>query len=542
MSGLPTSIDDTYGRRRFIKQVAGLCGMPALSALHTSCGNHKHRISGSIIGANATTGHMLRSGNFPAATARWQTDVLIIGGGITGLSAKRWLNKNGSPGVMMLEMDNRVGGNSVSDVNAVSAYPWGAHYLPIPDVADTDLIAFLQEAGVIQSFDHDGLPFYNDYYLCHDPEERLYINGYWQEGLVPHVGITSEDRKQIADFFKEVEALKTAKGNDGKPCFSIPLDTSSTDEQYRSLDGIPFAQYLEGKGYSSPYLLWYLEYCCKDDYGATLAQTSAWAGLHYFASRRGKAANAASSAVLTWPEGNAFLAKALTAGNEENIKTGILAYKLIPTNTGVDVLCYDTHSKTSILISAKRALVATPQFITSRLSDRPGGNPAPSYSPWVVANVTFKNLPHTKGFPLCWDNVIYGQESVGYVYANHQELRKKTEGVITCYRPITTPDTATARAILHRSSYKELQERVISDLSFAHPGIAQFITNIDIWVWGHGMILPAPGYIWGPERQKAMQPIDDKIFFAHSDLSGISIFEEAFYQGITAARKISATL
>src|SRR5262249_51358958 len=29
----------------------------------------------------------------------------------------------------------------------------------------------------------------------------------------------------------------------------------------------------------------YIEYACRDDYGALAAQTSAWAGIHYFASR-----------------------------------------------------------------------------------------------------------------------------------------------------------------------------------------------------------------------------------------------------------------
>jgi len=54
-----------------------------------------------------------------------------------------------------------------------------------------------------------------------------------------------------------------------------------------------------------------LNYCCKDDYGSTLENTSAYAGLHYFCARRAKAANAESSAVLTWPEGNSFLVNKL---------------------------------------------------------------------------------------------------------------------------------------------------------------------------------------------------------------------------------------
>ena len=52
------------------------------------------------------------------------------------------------------------------------------------------------------------------------------------------------------------------------------------------------------------------------------------------------------------------------------------------------------------------------------------------------------------------------------------------------------------------------------------------------------MISPAPGFIFGEAKQKAKQNIDRKIYFAHTDLSGISIFEEAFHQGINAVNQL----
>lgn len=55
------------------------------------------------------------------------------------------------------------------------------------------------------------------------------------------------------------------------------------------------------------------------------------------------------------------------------------------------------------------------------------------------------------------------------------------------------------------------------------------------------MVAPTPGLLWGPGRAAAQQPVRSRIFFAHTDFSGISIFEEAFYQGIRAAREIVGT-
>jgi hypothetical protein len=60
------------------------------------------------------------------------------------------------------------------------------------------------------------------------------------------------------------------------------------------------------------------------------------------------------------------------------------------------------------------------------------------------------------------------------------------------------------------------------------------VNNIDIMRWGHAMIRPTPGFIWGEHRVPLTRPVGN-IHFAHSDLSGFSIFEEAQYRGVVAA-------
>ncbi len=51
------------------------------------------------------------------------------------------------------------------------------------------------------------------------------------------------------------------------------------------------------------------------------------------------------------------------------------------------------------------------------------------------------------------------------------------------------------------------------------------------------MIGPFPGLIWGGQREKLSVSYSN-LHFAHSDLSGISIFEEALTRGYNAANKI----
>ena len=69
--------------------------------------------------------------------------------------------------------------------------------------------------------------------------------------------------------------------------------------------------------FDSPSLRWYINYACRDDYGALAKDTSAWAGIHYFASR-----DPEEKGPLTWPEGNGWIAQHLIKKLSRYIRTG----------------------------------------------------------------------------------------------------------------------------------------------------------------------------------------------------------------------------
>ena|SRR5207253_9678345 len=105
---------------------------------------------------------------------------------------------------------------------------------------------------------------------------------------------------------------------------------------------------------------------------------------------------------------------------------------------------------------------------------------------------------------------------------------------LTHYWPLDGATPAEERQRALARTHADWCERVVADLDQTHPGIHSHIQHIDVWVWGHGMIRPVPGFIWGEARQ-VMQQAHGRIVFAHSDMSGISIFEEAFTRGTQAA-------
>ena len=74
----------------------------------------------------------------------------------------------------------------------------------------------------------------------------------------------------------------------------------------------------------------------------------------------------------------------------------------------------------------------------------------------------------------------------------------------------------------------------------AHPDIRQLAQRIDIMRWGHGMVKPVPGFLWGEDRALAAAPLG-RISFANTDLAGMALFEEAHWHGMRAAEEILTT-
>jgi NAD(P)-binding Rossmann-like domain len=495
-------------------------------------------IPGKIVGASSSIGHRLRSGGFPAISRTIDTSVVVVGTGIAGLAAGRRLAKAGFQDFMLLELESDVGGNAASGENTTTAYPWGAHYVPLLTEEAKSVRILFEDLGIITGKDEKGLPIYNELYLGADPKERLYMFGRWHEGLVPALGITEEDEHQYSRFFGLMEDYKARRGRDGKRPFSIPVDMSSQDPEWLALDDMTMSDWMDLHAFTSKPLRWYVNYCCRDDFGMLYTDASAWAGIHYFASRNGVAANAGSGDVVTWPEGNGWLAKRMSEPLRDRIIKNALAYQVEIKDGKSFVHYWDSGQDQSVTISCDRVILATPRFISSRLrTDTPPNTTAEgfSYAPWMVANVSLSAMPLGRGASLSWDNVVYDSEMLGYVVATNQIPESHPlRTVLTYYWPLThlQPDGARREALSR--PIEEWQQRIMIELLHVHPELKGKIERIDVCLWGHAMIRPEKGFIWGELRRKANQQ-SGTVLTAHSDMSGISIFEEAYTQGVRAA-------
>ena len=529
-------------RRNFITKLGYASALWALAPAITSCfQSHREKFKGEIVGANSAIGHKLRDQQFAQPSVTKHVRTLILGAGVAGLSAARTLKKNGDEDFVVIELADQPGGNSASGKNEVSEYPWGAHYLPVINPNNHDLYDFLREHEIIIGENERGI-LYNPLYLCADPEERLHIQGYWQSGLIPTLGLSEQEKQEIAAFFSTMEKMRNAIGTDGKNAFDIPVANSSDDPAFIQFDQIDMKTWLQQMGWNTSYLHWYVNYCCKDDYGTKYDETSAWAGIHYFASRKGRVVDGGHEDVLTWPEGNQFLVQKLLHGNHAKLQLKELAFEIKCEDEQVIVKTWQAEKDQVIQYTADAVICCLPRYIIQKLNPEliTSTGYLPGYAPWMVANITLVGQPQTiAGAPLSWDNVLYNSNSLGYVNACHQKIRVyNNKTVLTYYYPVSDLSPTEARQMMHSKTHEEWCHDILQDLQYAHPDIAKQIEDIQVWMWGHGMVRPVPGFYTDDQRRQAATPHQKKIFFAHSDLSGISIFEEAFSHGHRAAQEV----
>src|SRR6185369_3919771 len=198
--------------------------------------------AGEIVGASDVFGHRVRDGLHVAVPAdAWSNiPLVIVGGGVAGLSAAWRLRNSGFNDFTLIELENAPGGTSRSGSNRLISFPWGAHYIPAPMKENAALVSLLDEMGIVEGKDKNGEPLIGEQFLC------------------------------------------------------------------------------------------------RDHYGMSHNETSAWAGLFYFCSRA-PAPNTESQPLITWPEGNGRLVQHLFEKSKANVQLDRAAVELIPTDQGVDV-------------------------------------------------------------------------------------------------------------------------------------------------------------------------------------------------------------
>ena len=524
-----------------------------------------HRLRPAASAAQGTTQEPGSAGSLrspPTITRRVHT--VIAGGGVAGLAAARALRQRGIHDFVVLEFEDSAGGNSRGGTVGGIACPLGAHYLPVPGDTAHEVQDLLEEFGLRQRV--AGRWTYDERHLCHSPQERLFFNGEWHDGLLPVQGVGADT---LAQYQRFAELVRSAQAS---APFAMPAFRAPASAAHLALDALTFKAWLDREGLDDPLLRWYLDYSCRDDYGAGLATVSAWAGIHYFASRHGFHAPGDDAddrdGVLTWPEGNAWLTRRLAAPLVEatggRLRTGRVVHRIEAGRHGVTVDALDVATQTVERWQATQCIVALPVFVAARVVVNPPellrqAAARLPYAPWLVANLHIDRALHDRpGAPPSWDNVIHGSPGLGYVDASHQRLQSVPGATVLTYYA-ALGDVPDGRRLLLERPWSHWRDAILAELSVPHPDLRDKLIRIDITRYGHAMAVPVPGRLaWGHlwsqngtnpvskghsalQNYDQMMPSLGRLRFAHSDWSGYSVFEEAFTRGHAAGMRAATT-
>jgi hypothetical protein len=127
--------------------------------------------------------------------------------------------------------------------------PLGAHYLPLPGDDAPEVQNLLEELGLRTRV--AGRWQYDERHLCHSPQERLFFNGEWQEGLLPLQGVGADTLAQYEKFATLVEQARRAAR------WTMPVQNKAPAQSQKALAAITFAAYLDQKGLNDRHLRWY---------------------------------------------------------------------------------------------------------------------------------------------------------------------------------------------------------------------------------------------------------------------------------------------
>ena len=565
----PTPFGPALSRRHWLQAGGALLG----GALISGCDPAPRTLQGGFTGIDMARGHQLRdllkTGTLPAPTVVRRAQVIIAGGGVAGLAAARSLRLAGVDDFALLELEDSAGGNSRGGMVNGIACPLGAHYLPVPGDDAHEVQDLLEELGLRRRV--AGRWQYDERHLCHSPQERLFFEGEWQEGLLPVHGVGEATLDQYRRFAQAVDREAKA-ARFAMPALKLWGSKQPLAPAHQALDAMTFSAWLAQEGLDDAHLHWYLDYCCRDDYGAGTGRVSAWAGVHYFASRHGfhapgEAVDEARENVLTWPEGNGWITQRLaeplanTANGGGQLRTATSVLRITETRHGVEVDAFNHTTHSVERWQAPRCIVALPVFVAARVVQSPpafltAAAQRLQWAPWLVANIHIDTpLTDHPGAAPAWDNVLYADPTaggLGYVNAGHQRLDPRTAitgpTVLTYYQALG--DVPDARQQLATAPWQHWADAALATLAVPHPDLRQRATRMDITRYGHAMAIPVPGMqgflskiglqrLSGKRKQLSNgersawipTPTTARLAFAHSDWSGYSVFEEAFTRG-----------
>ncbi len=472
-----------------------------------------------VVHSDMTMGHQLFASPPQRIPKIVQTEYLVIGGGIAGLSAAVTLQA-GKHEFMLCELSDRWGGTSGAVAHNNLHIAQGAHYeLQYPASFDEKLVGFWEKLGVV-SFNKITAhwEFEDEQFIIDDHKEGRTWNGKaYRADVLP---ATVESKAFLAHMEKHFL---------GK----VKLPTRLISADLYSLNEISFLKYLQTNLPTlSVDLLRAIDYQMLDDYGGIASQISALAGVYYYASRP---YTAEENIVFSPPQGNYyFVEKMLAHIPVEARLLQRLVYKIIPQKIGFLVEVLNTQAQTIETIQARKVIYAGQKHALKHIY--PQDFPLFQHTqqaPWMVVNIVLKKPLEQ---PVFWQNEIIkeNQTFLGFVNSLAQHEKNCVLSAYYCLKPED------------RQKLTDVEEKKAYWSNYTLQGIADYfqisvseltaqVERVFIQVMGHAMAIPTPHFLLENPNNKRS---NTQLAYAGADVARLPLMLEATDSGIEAVRML----
>jgi hypothetical protein len=477
----------SQSRRDFIKfVVAGsvASGCPVDTALIPSLDSaaidSKSTNAPRVDGEHFEICHQVRDGHqFDRPSSSARVDIVIVGGGIAGLSAAYFLR---GKDWLLLEKEDHFGGNAYQEEFDGQPFATGSAYSYRGDEGDQ----LAAEIGL-------KLPLVN----MADPTlvNSTYVPDTWKAGItqLPY------PKEVVASFVKFREDVLKMK----------------ISERMAELDALPFSNFTGG--YAPEVQQWW-DIFGPSNWGATSKDTSAFVGLYnandIFTGGDGK------RAIL--PGGLGCITHKLVEVLQPKYKDRMLGdaavVAVVQEKDAVNVT-YFRDGKLST-VSAKAVLLCTQKHITSRIvlglpSEQITAMRRTRYAPYPVVNLIFDKPVYNRGY----DNWCPGNSFTDFIVADwtvrNNPGYKQKNNILSFYAPLREEQRAT---LLTEEGCKTFAARVLTDFQKVLPEFNADPVEIRIYRRGHPMFMSTPGQ-YTTNRLATAHPMD-RIFFGNADSGG----------------------
>jgi oxygen-dependent protoporphyrinogen oxidase len=422
--------------------------------------------------------HQVRDGHtFDRPDATRKAGVVIVGGGIAGLSAAYFLR---GKDFLLLEKEDHFGGNAYQEEYEGQPFCTGSAYAYQGDEGD-------------QLAREMGLPLLP----VNNPDativNKTFVADTWNAGIeqLPYP-------KATRDSFRK---------------FREDLLKINVRERMAELDSEPFTKYTAA--YAPEVEQWWDAYG-SSSWGAAAADSSAWVGV---AELQDKAVPD-KRAIL--PGGLGCISHKLVEVLQPKFKERMLGQATVVTvvQEKDDVrVTYHREGKLTT-VEAKAALLCTPKYITSRLvlglpPDQKTAMRRIRYAPYPLVNMIFDKPVYNRGYDTwCPGNSFTDVIVADWTVRNTPGYKQKNN-ILSFYTPLRENQRST---LLDEEVCKSLSARVLADFQKLMPEFNADPIEVRIYRRGHPMYMATPGQ-YTKNRIVAARPMD-RIYFGNADSGG----------------------